>query len=144
MEPNFWQWIGRVVKPLLQGCTFRNTCCKGVYGPRMKSFAIATNRKKRWQGIKQDIIVLIEENVTYAMSAIVRTSRLPCTWTKIITLVHLEIAFSTPRYLTIGRYYLFLHKQLIHLNGSIGFTLQLSCHFLCLNGRNPISLLLVL
>ncbi len=68
--------------------------------------------------------------VTYAVNAVVRTSGLPYTRTKLIELMHLEIAFLTPRYLTIGRYYLFLHKQLIHLNDLIGYTLQFSCHLL--------------
>lgn len=71
--------------------------------------------------------------MTYAMSAIIQTSGFPYTRTKLIALVHLEIAFSTLRYLTIGRYYLFLHKQLIHLNDSIGFAFQLSCHLLGLS-----------
>ncbi len=56
-----------------------NTCWKVVYGPIMKSFAIVTNRKERWQGIEQDITTLVEENVTYAMIVVVWTLRLLCT-----------------------------------------------------------------
>jgi hypothetical protein len=37
----------------------------------MKSFAITIDRRKGWQGIEQDIPALVEENVTYAMSAII-------------------------------------------------------------------------
>jgi hypothetical protein len=37
----------------------------------MKSFAIAIDRREGWQGIEQDIIALVEENVTYATSAII-------------------------------------------------------------------------
>jgi hypothetical protein len=37
----------------------------------MKSFAIAIDRREGWQGIEQDITALVEENVTYATSAII-------------------------------------------------------------------------
>jgi hypothetical protein len=111
---------------------------KGVYGRCGTSFAIATDRREEWQGIEQEITALVQENVTYNVSAVVRTSGLPRTGTEIIASVRLEIAFSTPRYLTIGRYFIFLH-DLIQVNCLIGSTLQQSCHFLCLYRRNPIS-----
>lgn len=56
---------------MLQGHTFKSTCWKGLYGLRMKSFAIAIDRREGWQGIEQDITALVEENVTYATSAII-------------------------------------------------------------------------
>ncbi len=65
--------------PLLQGCTLKNTCWKRVYGPRMKSFAIAIDKREGWQGIEQNIIALEEENVTYEANAAIWTLGLPCT-----------------------------------------------------------------
>lgn len=77
---------------------------KGISGPRGKPFAIASDRTEGWQGIQQDITPLVQPNVTYLVTAMVRTQGKPHEGADVLATVRLEYGGSNTRYVSVGRW----------------------------------------